>query len=113
MSETVYYKGIATKIEPEGKTLIEIAEEILKEKGIDFDDFFKDTLEQLSCDFYDEYFYHKKTKTLYKITKESFNLEEEIIRADKKDDGTIEYELRYYNGGGGFEECLEEAFDKL
>ena len=30
-----------------------------------------------------------------------------------KKDGTIEYELRYYNGGAGFGECMEEAFDKL
>jgi len=36
---------------------------------------------------------------------------EGILKGRNKEDGTIEYELRYYNGGG-FVECLEEAFNK-
>lgn len=35
------------------------------------------------------------------------------IEALKEGNGTIEYEVRFYNGGVGFSECLEEAFDKI
>jgi hypothetical protein len=50
---------------------------------------------------------------LYELTKEEHDPEEDIIKAINNTDGTIEYELRYYNGGAGFSECLDAALDKL
>ena len=114
MSETVHYKGIATKIEqPNDKTLLDVAKGILKSRNKEIADYYDNAIECLVQEFYDEYFYHPKTQTLYSITKSAHDLEEEIIKAEPREDGTIEYELRYYNGGAGFEECMEEAFDKL
>lgn len=113
MSETVHYKGIATKIEREGKTAIQIAEEILSEKGKEMKDYYDDIIECLTDNFYQEYFYHKKTDSLYHIKNSEHDLDDEIIVANKVSDNIIEYELRYYNGGAGFEECLEEAFNKI
>ena len=101
MSETVHYKGVAIKIEqPNDKTLLDVAKGILKERNYDIPDYYDNAIECL-------------TQDLYKITKEHHDLDEEIIKADLMDDGTIVYELRYYNGGAGFEECMEEAFNKL
>jgi hypothetical protein len=114
MSKTVHYRGVATKIEqPHDKTLLDVVKGILKERNYVVADYYNNALECLTQEFCDEYFYHPKTQTLYSITKTDHDLDEEIIKAEPKDDGTIEYELRYYNGGAGFEECMEEAFDKL
>jgi hypothetical protein len=113
MSETVHYKGVATRInQPKDKTLIDVAKDILKERDKEISDHYNNAIECLCDNYSHEFFYHPKTQTLYKITKEDL-VDEEIIKAQQKKDGTIEYELKYYNGGVGFDECLEEAFDKL
>jgi hypothetical protein len=114
MSKTVHYKGVAIKIEqPHDKTLLDVAEGILKERGHNIPKYYDNAIECLTQEFYKEFFYHNKTQSLYKITQEWHDLDEDIIKADLMDDGTIIYELRYYNGGAGFDECMEMAFDKL
>lgn len=114
MSKTVHYKGIAKEIKSGGrKKLIQAAEEILKLKNKEVSDYYEDALECLIYDFEDEFFYHRKTKKLYAITKKELEPYDDIISAEIKPNGTIEYELKYYNGGAGFHECMEEAFDKL
>jgi hypothetical protein len=115
MSETVHYRGVATKIEqPNDKTLIEVAESILKERNIELDEYYEgNSIKQLCEDMHYEFFYYPGTNSLYSITRECVDQYDDIIQAELKDNGTIEYDLKYYNGGAGFEECLEEAFDKL
>lgn len=49
---------------------------------------------------------------LYSIKDTKFDPEDEVIEAIKKED-CIEYKLVFYNGGTSFDECLEEALDKL
>ena len=112
MSEIVHYKGVATRInQPNDKTLIDVAKDILKERNKKIKDYYDNAIECLCDNYSHEFFYHPKSQTLYKITKEDL-VDEEIIKAKPKIDGTIDYELKYYNGGAGFHECLEEAFDK-
>lgn len=114
MSETVHYRGIATKIDiQKGDTVLDLACRILKERHKEIASYYENALECLCNNYDEEFFYHPKTNTLYKISHTQYEPDEEIIKAKLKDDGTIEYELRYYNGGAGFEECLEEAMDKL
>jgi hypothetical protein len=114
MSETVHYRGVATKIEqPNDQTLIDVAKAILKDRNKEIADYYDNAIQCLCEEFNDEYFYHPKTQTLYSITKTSHELDEEIIKAKLNQHGKIEYELRYYDGGAGFEECMEEAFNKL
>ena len=114
MSETVHYRGIATKIEqPNDKTLIDVAKDILKERNKEIADYYNDAIDCLCDIYYHEFFYHPKTQALYKLDNNEYEPNEDIIRAEQKENGTIEYELKYYNGGAGFEECIEEAFDKL
>lgn len=114
MSETVHYKGIATAIKTtEFISVEDVAKEILKNRNKKIASYYSNAIECLVQEFNDEYFFHPKTQTLYSITKTSHDLDQAIIKAESKEDGTIEYELRFYNGGSGFEECMEEAFDKL
>ena len=114
MSETVHYRGIATKIDqPNDKTLIDVAKDILKERNKEIADYYDNAIECLCDSYYREFFYHSKTQVLYKLDNNEYEPDEDIIRAEPKENGTIEYELRYYNGGAGFDECIEEAFDKL
>lgn len=114
MSETVHYKGVATKIEQTNdKTLIDVATDILKERNKKIDKYYDNAIECLIDEFPDEYFYYIETQTLYNITRTSYDLDAEIIKAKLNSDNSIEYELKYYNGGGSFVECLEEAFNKL
>lgn len=117
MSETVHYRGIATKIDiPPSKTTLDMAKEILDDFGeleIEMPSYYDDALEWLTGYYDEQFFYHEKTDTLYEITKTIVDEEDDIIRAQRNEDGDIEYELRYYNGGAGFEECLEEAIDNM
>jgi hypothetical protein len=114
MSRTVHYRGIATKIEqPTDKTLIDVAKDILKGRNKNIASHYRNAIDCLVQEFYSEYFYHPKTQNLYSITKTEYDSEEDIIKAEPKEDGTIEYELRYYNGGAGFDECMVAAFNKI
>lgn len=114
MSETVHYRGKATKIDqPFNKTLIQVAEGILEERGQEIPSYSDNAVEAI-CDLWDnEFFLYAETQTLFRISKEEHELDEEILYANKCDDGTIDFELRWYNGGASFNECLSEAMDKL
>jgi len=114
MSETVHYKGTINKVViPTGKTTEQVISEILKSKGIKMASYYKDVIECLTDECYREYFYYRKTETLYKIHNEELDPYNDIILANENPDGSISYELKYYNGGAGFDECLEEALNKL
>lgn len=112
MSETVHYRGKAIKIATE-ENCEKVASSILKERDREMVSYYCSALEYL-CDIFDEeYFYYSPSETLFHITTEEMDADDEIIRANYNSSGDIEYELRYYNGGAGFSECLEEAMDKL
>lgn len=114
MSETVHYKGKAIQIEKGFEDCEKEAKLILENMGNSLETYYVTYIEQLCQEFYMDYFYHSKTETLYKINYTEHDLEEEIISAKETDIiGEIEFEMRYYNGGAGFEECLEEAMNKL
>jgi hypothetical protein len=110
MSETVHYRGVATQINiPRDKSLVDVAEEILKERNIKIEEYYANSLEQLCSD----YFFDARTESLYELDNNGYDDNDEIIRAEEKSETIVEYELKYYNGGAGFEECLAEAFNKL
>lgn len=114
MSETVHYRGTATEVKvPKGKALLEVVESILKERGVQIKPYHSDALECLIDNFYYEYFYLDSKNILYKITKEDVSTDGDIIHAEIDEKGFIKYELKYYNGGAGFQECLEEAITKI
>lgn len=111
MSETVHYKGKAVKIDCEDNE--EYSLRILELKSKERLDYYDSALEQITQEYNEEYFFDSEKEILYSIAYESKDLDDEIINAEVKEDGSIDFELRYYNGGAGFEECLQEAFSKL
>lgn len=112
MSETVHFRGKAIKIAT-GEDCEGVASSILKERDKEISSFYDTALECLYDTFDEEYFYHSTSETLFSITTEEIDEDCEIIKANYNLEGSIDYELRFYNGGAGFSECLEEAMDKL
>lgn len=111
MSETVCYTGKAIKVvsgDIEG-----VAQQILADKHVKLEKYYKSAIEQLCCDFDEEFFVDEKTTTLYTLETNRYSPEDELIEATSNEDGTIDFRLVYYNGGAGFHECLQEAFDNL
>lgn len=114
MSETVHYKGTAKRVDLKGLTNEEFALEYIKGQGKDIPTYYTNTVEYLREIWSSYFFFYPKTQSLYEITKIGVDLDDEIIKAEfDPTNDIINYELRYYNGGAGFEECLEEAFDKI
>tara|TARA_R110000822_G_scaffold5266_11_gene22626 strand:+ start:4024 stop:4377 length:354 start_codon:yes stop_codon:yes gene_type:complete len=115
MSETVHYIGRAIKVAAGLEGSKEYAMSVLRERDKKVEDYYKGNVIECLCDNYcEEFFFHPKTSNIYKIeSKEFVDIYEDIIKAKQVGEGVIEYELKYYNGGAGFSECLEEAFDKL
>jgi hypothetical protein len=112
MSETVHYRGTAKRVDLQGLTNEEFAQNYLKENDYEIKSYYETALECLIDNFYDDFFFYARNKSLYQITKEDVDIDDEIITANFNGD-KINYELRFYNGGAGFDECLEEAFDKI
>jgi len=113
MSETVYHRGYLIKVNtPVNKTLNEFVIDLLKNRNKSVPNG-ETPINFLGENFSEEFFYYKKTKTLYKIEDTKIDLDEDLIEAKIVNDHTIEYDLKFYNGGTGLEECLEESLDKL
>ena len=89
MSETVHYKG---KLTPTGKTLSEFDPE--------------------ADDIYDHYQDAVEIEGLvYTVEKESIDPDDSFFRSTKNEDGSIDFEIRYYNGGCGFNEAIDYALE--
>jgi hypothetical protein len=66
----------------------------------------------------DEYFYDVEQYTevngkIYEVQDNEFDGYIDIFEAFKNSDGTINYIVKFYNGGCSFDEALEEATSKL
>jgi len=118
MSENVHYTGKAKELViPEGMNEFQFARKLLEmEEDINIEEeleIYEDEIECLLDLLEGKFFYHSKTKKFYEITKVTEDPYSDTISADIDSEGNISYELRYYNGGAGFQECLEEALTKL
>ena len=110
MSEMVFYKGTLTKIN-NGKTFkencIEICKDIDKNTLADYE-----SLQQyISEEFYDKYYIYENQ--LYKMKVKSVDLDNDIFNANMDKSGKIKFEVKYYNGGCGFNEAMDEAMDSM
>lgn len=91
MSDTVHYKG---KLTPTGKTLEQYA-------GKD-------------ADIYDDALYNKVVEIdglIWEVSKEDIDPCADIFRATENEDGSISFEVRYYNGGCCFTEAIDTAIE--
>lgn len=116
MSETVLYIG---KLKPVEKllnvdeTFEERCKRILKEHNyLELNDYC-DSWEEMLCDeLYDEYVI--VDEDIYKIVEKNYrSIDDDVFEAHINNDGTISYEVMYYNGGCSFNEAIEEALQNI
>lgn len=109
MSETVHYRGKLKKIEVKDI-------DVFKEETVN--SYFKiapipNWYEGDYANFFDEdmsEMYIINNECVYEIlSKEVTDNDEDIYTTELNSDGTIDYEVRYYNGGCGFSEAIDDA----
>lgn len=113
MSQMEFHIGEATLIASNREDSIKIAKGILEDLGKEVGPYYKDEIECLLSTVYEKYFYHNKTGSLYQLENENFEDDDDIIEAENISPTKFKYRLKFYNGGTCFEECLEEAFNKI
>lgn len=110
MSETVHYRGTLTEVE-------KLENEILEKQcmrllnNVELPSCYDSYQEMLEDEYYNHYVVHDDI--LYSINKKSIDLDQDIFNSHKNEDGSINFEVRYYNGGCGFDEAIEEALNNM
>ena len=109
MSETVYYKGTLTPVEKlEGETLEQQCKRLLDNRELpSWCDSYQEILRD---EFYQKYVVYNGI--LYDVDKENIDPESSVFKASVNDNGTINFEVRYYNGGCSFDEAIETALEE-
>ena len=112
MSETEIVKGKLIPVDQgKSESLIDVCKRICDKFGVtgetfdgyDYDELMRDEL------------YNKAVvinNIVYLIESKSFNYED-IFEAEKNDDGSINFLVKFYNGGCGLEEAIEEAVSRI
>lgn len=114
MSETVHYSGKLIKInQSPNETLDSLCERICKENKVtERSKYNNNWIEQLLDRFYDDYVVVKDT--LFKIEdKRGLDFDYDVFNASVNPDGTINFDVMYYNGGCCLTEALEEALSNI
>ena len=111
MSETEHVKGklvIAQTGDAGG-----FCKKYVESLGIDFDDEYYDSYEEfVREECYETHFIHNDNVYLID-SKEEVDPYNDIINAKQNEDGTIDFELRWYNGGASMGECLGLALEEI
>jgi len=71
----------------------------------------EDNLELFRDELYDEYIL--LNDIVFEIIDDKNLEDDDIFELTKNNDGTYSYLLRYYNGGCGFDEALETAYENM
>lgn len=109
MSETVHYKGTLIQVERlENETLEEQCKRLLN--NAELPSWCDSYQEMLMDEFYEKYIVHNGI--LYHVDKVDIDPDSDLFKASIGENGVINFEVRYYNGGCSFEEAIEEALDK-
>jgi hypothetical protein len=115
MSETEHRKGKLLEVAVHQYTFEEKLDFIKTHYKVDVDKFIKDGY----IDLDDKYigfivgFVYVRNK-MYKILNDiSIDPYHDICIAIKDEDGEINYELKYYNGGTNYDEMLEDALKSI
>lgn len=111
MSETVMHIGKMKKVDLQGKTTLEFAEQKLLESQKEMDDFFEDAVEWLVEEYYGEYFL--ANNELYEILEDKKDESFDVAEGTLNPDGSISYIAMFYNGGASLREVLEEIVNKV
>ena len=109
MSETVHYRGTLTVVERlKNETIEEQCKRILN--GAELDIYNDSYQEQLMDDNYEKLVI--RGGVLYSVEKKDIEQDQDIFTMTENENGTFDFEVRYYNGGCSFDEAMEYAFNK-
>jgi len=114
MSETVYYKGVLKPVDFLMEEDLEArCKRMLKEEFGDeeLEDYYDSFEEQLLDKYYTQFILNDNI--LYSVEKKSLDPDDSLFIAKRNDDGTVDFEVRYYNGGTSFDEAIEYAFENI
>lgn len=114
MSETVRYTGKLELVEKlKNETLEEQCKRILNWHKYWELNKYCDSWEEMLCDeLYEKYVIHNED--IYEVIEQKYkDTDYNIFEAHKNADGTISYEVMYYNGGCSFDEAICEALDNI
>lgn len=120
MSETEAFKGKLKEFSREqGETLVQYVMRFIKDKGRDVPEHYSEygcSEEDAACMFYDVFYKNTGVlvnNTIYEIvTMRSFEYDD-MFEANRCQDGSIDFTIKYYNGGCSFSEALERAFSNI
>lgn len=108
MSETVYYKGKLKEVKRfDGESIEEQCKRLLH--GETLHSYMDSYQEMLQDEYYQQYVVYDDI--LYSVEKESLDPDEEIFNAIENEDGSINFEIKYYNGGFSFNKAIEVALN--
>jgi len=109
MSYWEHYKGTLTKVERlENESLEDQCKRLLEYRGLfDYDSY----EEMLLDEFYEEYYVYNDM--LYSAHKKFIYTDDDIFNANEEENGVINFEVRYWNGGCGFNGAIEKAIKNI
>jgi len=108
MSETVHYKGKLVPITVQHESPQEAAIGILLKHNIKLNPEYDSCIQQLDEEVEDQK-YFVRGKILYKIETTELDPDDDIMHAEINTDGSIDFEVKYYNGGGDLTEALDQS----
>ena len=111
MSGIVHFKGKITEINPrQEKTLEQIATSIVNDRGFEVPDYYDTNLQYLTEEISKEFIIINEK--FYKIEKEDV-MWEENVKAEINEDGSINFDVKFHNGGKSIEDAIEKAINNL
>ena len=111
MSEVEHHKGKLSEIKPIGNEGLEdIASRLLDANNIVYEDYYGSFVECLTDNCEEFVWVGDK---IYKHESVEIDPCDDIMIASENDDGTINFEVKYYNGSCGFGEAIEKAVKRM
>lgn len=114
MSDMVHYKGKIRKVDKlPGESLEDVCERVARQHGFTSLSRWCDSWEELVLDeAYEECAVVDDELFLVENKKRVFN-EQDVFHASKNQDGSLDFEVLYYNGGTSFNEAIERALHNM
>ncbi len=112
MSETEHHKGRVTEVKSlDGEDIEAIAKRVLDDKGITKDEYYDDYVDCLIDECRDAYI--AVNGKLYTCETTEIDPSDDIYNATTNPDGSINFEVKFYNGCAGLGESVGRAIDKM
>ena len=113
MSETEHWVG---KLVPvlcyDDSDLEEQCKFICEGRGLtELDSYYESYQEYLEDQYYEEYYIGNNI--IYEVKRKEIDPYDDIHNAVKMPDGSIAFEIRWYNGGASYRELLDVALDEM